>query len=416
VRRRLVSSTAAIALASVIVLGVPLGLVEAARVRSDATARLEREADAVASAIDDTLEAHRPLSPTRLARFVRPQHRVVIVTRAGQRLAVGDPIEGEVTRVRSGSSQKATVTAEAPASEASDRVLRAWLLIAALAVGGVAAAVALAFVQARRLARPLESLASTSARLGEGDFSTRAGRFSIPEVDALGHVLDTTAERIARLVAREREFSANVSHQLRTPLTALRLRLEELALQPASPPERTEVEAALGEVDRLESTIAGLLAYARRASAGETATIDLADLARRHGDTWKVLFERANRRLEIAAPGRVSVTASPAALGQVLDVLLDNALHHGDGRALVTVSDDGRRARLAVEDEGPGVAADDAAEIFERGASDDGGTGIGLHLAHVLATSEGGRLTLTRPAPPRFELTLPHRPASAPGP
>jgi signal transduction histidine kinase len=410
VRRRLVSSTAAIALASVIVLGVPLGLVEAARVRSDATARLEREADAVASAIDDRLEAHQPLERGALARFIRPTHRVVIVTRSGPPVAVGDPIDGDVTRVRSGSSQSATVTAEAPASEASDRVLRAWLLIAALAVGGVAAAVALAFVQARRLARPLESLASTSARLGEGDFSTRAGRFSIPEVDALAHVLDGTAERIARLVAREREFSANVSHQLRTPLTALRLRLEELALQPVSPPERAEVDAALAEVDRLESTIAGLLAYARRASAGDAATIDLADLARRHRDTWQVLYRRAGRRLDLDVPAPVDVTASAAALGQVLDVLLDNSLRHGAGRALVTVSDDGRRARLAVEDEGAGVAPEDVAEIFERGSSDDGGTGIGLHLAQVLATSQGGRLTLTRPAPPRFELTLPHRP------
>src|SRR3954471_16019243 len=217
-RRRLVTSTALIALASVFVLGVPLGLVEAARVRSDATARLEREADAVAGAIDDRLEAHQPLSSAQLVRYVRPGHRVVIATRDGRRLAVGAPIDGDATRVRSRSSRAALVVAGAPASEARARVSRAWLLIGALAVGGVAAAVALAFVQARRLARPLESLAHTSSRLGEGDFSTRAGRFSIPEVDALAHVLDAAAERIARLVASEREFSANVSHQLRTPL------------------------------------------------------------------------------------------------------------------------------------------------------------------------------------------------------
>src|SRR3954449_5333328 len=262
-RRRIVTSTALIALASVIVLGVPLGLVEAARVRSDATARLEREADAVASAIDDRLEANQPILPGPLTRFVRHGHRVVVTTRDGQRIAVGDPLGGDLTRVRSGSSQSATVVAEAPASEASDRVLRAWLLIAALAVGGVGAAVALALIQARRLARPLESLASSSTRLGEGDFSTRAGRFSIPEVDALAHVIDVSAVRIARLVAREREFSANASHQLRTPLTALRLRLEELEMQATGSEERDEVTAALAEVDRLERTIADLLAYAR---------------------------------------------------------------------------------------------------------------------------------------------------------
>jgi len=102
-------------------------------------------------------------------------------------------------------------------------------------------------------------------------------------------------------------------------------------------------------------------------------------------------------------------------------VLLDNALEHGAGRVVVRVSDDGPRARLSVEDEGPGVPADAVDELFERGtssspSSDDGGggTGIGLHLAHVLATSEGGRLRLERAAPPRFELTLPHRRAAGP--
>src|SRR5438270_406798 len=80
-----------------------------------------------------------------------------------------------------------------------------------------------------RLVRPLDAMADTSRRLGEGDFSARAGRFGIPEVDVVAEALDASAERIAGMVAREREFSGNVSHQLRTPLTALRLRLEEVA-------------------------------------------------------------------------------------------------------------------------------------------------------------------------------------------
>jgi signal transduction histidine kinase len=416
-RRRLVTSTAIIALASVFVLGIPLGLVEAARVRSDATSRLEHEADGVAGAIDDRIEAGQPLIPAQLTRYVRPGHRVVI-TRAGRRISVGPPLKGELTRVRAGSSRGAVVVAEGPAAEVRGRVARAWLLIAALAVGGVAAAVALAFLQARRLARPLESLAETSARLGAGDFSTRAGRFAIPEVDSLAHVLDSAAQRIARLVAREREFSSNVSHQLRTPLTALRLRLEELSLQPRGPEDRTELDAALAEMDRLERTVTDLLSYAREATAGESVDLDLADLARRHAASWKALFDRAGRRLVVDAPGPVPARASPGAIGQVLDVLLENALTHGDGPARVAVSDDGRRALISVEDEGRGIAPDLAAHIFERGASAAGGTGIGLHLAQVLAGTEGGQLLLARAAPPVFELRLPHRPApdqDAPG-
>jgi signal transduction histidine kinase len=413
VRRRLVSSTALIALASVIVLGVPLGIVEAARVRTDSTARLEREADAVASAIDDRLEAHQPLSAASLNRYVRPSHRVVVTTRDGTRLTVGSSFHGEAMRARAGSGQGASVVAEAPASEAGDRVRRAWLLIAALAVGGVAAAAALALIQARRLARPLESLAGSSTRLGEGDFSARAGRFSIPEVDALAHALDATAERITRLVAREREFSANASHQLRTPLTALRLRLEEIGLQASSEEERDEVAAALAEVDRLERTVADLLAYAREARAGEAVDLDLAALIRRHAETWSVLYERAGRRLDVDAGEPVPVHASPGALGQVLDVLLENALRHGAGRARISVADDPRRATVAVEDEGKGVSADMRESIFDRGESVGGGSGIGLHLARVLAVAEGGRLRVAPAALARFELVLPRGEAAA---
>jgi signal transduction histidine kinase len=172
------------------------------------------------------------------------------------------------------------------------------------------------------------------------------------------------------------------------------------------------VEAALGEVDRLESTIAGLLAYARDARAGEAESIDLRELARRHAATWSVLFDRAGRVLDVDAPEQVPVSASPAAIGQVLDVLLDNALHHGLGTARISLSDDGRRAQVTVEDDGTGVPADAGERIFERGSSAGGGTGIGLHLARVLAVAEGGRLVLARNSPPRFELTLPHRPAA----
>src|SRR3954465_2956878 len=120
-RRRIVTSTALIALASVIVLGVPLGLVEAARVRSDSTARLEREADAVASAIDDRLEAHQPLSATSLERFVRRRHRVVITTRDGKRLIVGGSPGAAPMRARAGSAQGASVVAGGPPAGAGGR-------------------------------------------------------------------------------------------------------------------------------------------------------------------------------------------------------------------------------------------------------------------------------------------------------
>jgi signal transduction histidine kinase len=406
-RRRLILSTALIALAAVIVLGVPLAVVDAARLRQDTTGRLEREADAVAGAIDDRLERGQPVDAARLRAYIPAAHRVTVETHAGRRIVSGPPIAGEVLRAHAGAALGSTVIAEAPIAELEARVHRAWLLIAALSLGGVLTAVGLAALQARRLARPLEAIARRSAELGDGDFSIRAGHFGVPEIDAIAQGLDSSAGRIAQLVAREREFSANVSHQLRTPLTALRLRLERAGDGDDRDVRARELEAALGETDRLEATIADLLALARQTSAGATATVNAGSVAYDHAERWRPTFARARRALEVVADKNVLVRASRGTVGQVLDVLLDNALRHGSGPVRIGVVADGRVARITVADGGPGVPAEDRDRIFERGASQSGGTGIGLHLARALAQADNGGLRVLDGVPSRFELRLP---------
>jgi signal transduction histidine kinase len=267
--------------------------------------------------------------------------------------------------------------------------------------------VALAALQARRLARPLEAIARRSAQLGDGDFSVRAGHFGVPEIDAIAQGLDSSAARIAELVAREREFSSNVSHQLRTPLTALRLRIEGAGGEADSSGRRRELDAALAEADRLEMTIADLLAHARQASTARPIAVNLGSVAYEHAGTWRPVFARAGRALEVAASKNVLAHASRGTVGQVLDVLLDNALRHGAGATRIEVSADGRTACVAVADGGPGIADADRDRIFERGASRTGGTGIGLHLARALAQADRGMLRLAGAAPTRFELRLP---------
>lgn len=406
-RRRLILSTALIALAAVIVLGVPLGAVEAARLRQDTTARLEREADAAAGAVDDRLERRQSISPDLLRRFVRPSHRITVTTRTGQHVSSGPALGGRVMVVHAGSAHGAPVVAEAPMAELDQRVHHEWLLIGALGLGGVLIAVALAAVQARRLARPLEAIARRSAQLGDGDFSVRVGHFGVPEIDAIAQGLDTSAARIAELVAREREFSANVSHQLRTPLTALRLRIEEAEGEADPNGRRRELDAALAETDRLEATIADLLVHARRMSTGKPIEVNLASVAHEHAGTWRPVFARSGRALEVGTSKNVLAHASRGTVGQVLDVLLDNALRHGAGATRIEVTTDGRAACIAVADAGPGIPDPDRDRIFERGASRAGGTGIGLHLARALAQADGGTIRVAAGAPTRFELRLP---------
>src|SRR4051812_49114116 len=296
-RRRLIFSTAAIALVAVIVLGVPLGAVEGARLHQDATSRLEREADQVSAAMDDRLERGQPITPALLRRFIPAHHWVAVTDRHGRRISTGPPLGEGALVARAGAALGGAVVAEAPIGELHHRVYREWLLIAALSLGGVGVAVMLAALQARRLARPLETIARRSRQLGDGDFSVRAGHFGIPEVDAIAQGLDSSAERIAELVAREREFSTNVSHQLRTPLTALRLRLEQV--QRGARHDNAATDAALAEADRLEATVADLLTHARQASAAERVVVDLAAVVHDHTGAWRPIFARVERRLDV---------------------------------------------------------------------------------------------------------------------
>jgi signal transduction histidine kinase len=404
VRRRLTTSTALIALAAVLVLGIPLGAVEAARVRSEQTGRLEREADAIASVIDDRLERGVPLTSAQLAPLVHSGHRITVSS--GGRTITAGTVRGDLLTVPAGTTGAARVSASAPRSEIDRRVMRSWLLIAALGVGGIGVAIALATIQARRLSQPLERVARTSAQLGDGDFSVRAPRSGVPEIDAIGQALDDSAARIADLVAREREFSANVSHQLRTPLTALRLRLEESARADDPQVLREDLDAALSEADRLESMIADLLAHARSTRQAALTHVDLGTAVREHAAAWAALYARSGRAIQVRGDHDATALASPGTIGQVIDVLLDNSLRHGAGTSTIATTHDGRFATISVEDEGPGVDPAAADTIFERGTTNGTGTGIGLHLARTLARADGGSLRLASGRPTRFELRL----------
>jgi signal transduction histidine kinase len=405
VRARLLASTVGIALAAILVLGIPLGVVQAKRERSTATSRLEREADTVAAAVDDRLEAHRPLDAAALAHLVASGHRVTIHVPGAGPTVVGQAIEGDALRVPSGAPQRARVVASAPMNELSDRQRHVWLGVGALSAAGILAAVLLALVQGRRLARPLEHLARTSSRLGTGDFSARAEHSRVPEIDAVAQALDASAVRIARLIGREREFSSNVSHQLRTPLTGLRLRLEEVAALRDPELIAEEVQRALEQTDRLEQTIVELQA-ASRGAGRDLRSLQLGDLVSDHAAAWRPIFAKAGRRLELGALDPVVALVSAGAVGQALDVLLENALRHGAGTVTVSLAALPAEARISVLDDGRGIPDDARTSIFERGSSLAGGTGVGLSLARALVEADGGQLVLASARPARFEIRL----------
>jgi signal transduction histidine kinase len=403
VRRRLLASTLVITLVAVVVFAVPLGFVLDHLLHDIGQARVQHDASRVAHRLvrrwngDASPEAVR----AELEQLI-PEGDSVLLRYQDGRTVLTQPI-GHAIKASAPGPAGTVVTLFAPAGDVDARVGRYLLVLTSLALAALGGALGLALVQSRRLAAPLARLSRSATRLGEGDFSLATPRSGMGEVDSIADALDSSARRIDQLLQAERNFSTNASHQLRSALTGLELRLEELA-NSADPEVRAEALAALEQTHQLGSTVEELLALARTGRAGVVTEFDLADLARAHAlDVSKELM-RDGRTLSIDAPRRVPVVAAPGALGQALDIVLSNGVRHGRGTLTMRVTSDERHAIVEIGDNGPGF--DDPATAFQRRPSDDG-HGIGLPLARTLINAEGGTIAIRRASPPVVRIELP---------
>ena len=409
-RRRIVALTTAVAALAVFVLGVPLVLLGRHEARADAATRIGREADSLALALASTLDRGFPVTIDELTPFAREDRYVVVRDANGTTIRAGHRLRGDVFTARVVRSDGARITLVGSASQAHDRANGIAIAVAVFGLLAVAAAAGTAWLLARRITAPLDELAQASTRLGAGDFSISVARHGIPETDAVAGALEASAARIDALVRAEREFSANASHQLRSPLTALRMRLEELAETPDPEAVRSEADAALEQADRLDETITELLDLARRGRIGDAVDLDLDRLVRDRVDAWLPAFARAHRALRIETgptPGPVEIRAHAGGVGQALDAVIDNALRHGAGAVTITLSRRAVDVEVVVADDGPGLPPTVAATVFDRHVSQSGGTGVGLALARTLAAADGGRIDVLPGAPTRFRLRLP---------
>src|SRR5579875_431746 len=291
-------------------------------------------------------------------------------------------------------------------------------LIAALMAAAVAVAAWLAAALARRLARPVEELAEAAGRLGAGDPRPLGRRYGVADLDQVADGLDSSARRLSSLLTADHELAADASHQLRTPLTALSMRLEEM-IAAADDPEvvREEGKAALAQAERLADVVSRLLSPARRASAASAATCDIDEIVRQQVTEWEPAFRRARRSLELIGVRGLRAHVPPGGLAQGLATLLDNALMHGGGTVTIQTSQNARSVVVEVRDEGKGVPPELASRIFERSVSGrPEGTGLGLALARTMAAADGGRVVLVRAKPATFGVFLPRNPPHPPRP
>jgi signal transduction histidine kinase len=265
--------------------------------------------------------------------------------------------------------------------------------LAALALGWL-----IAKRLARRLSQPVTDLAAAATRMGDGGALLRPLQPSgINEIDTLATALADSSERINDALARERRFSADVSHQLRTPLAGIRLRLETARDQR----DPDLITLVLDDLHRLEQTVDHLLTFARDAIPA-TSTVRIDDAARQARERWNDRVVAAHRTIAVTTSEPVTTRGSTASIEQILDVLIDNALHHGVNGIAITQRRIAGGAAIDVSDEGTGPH--DAERIFHRGHGNR--NGIGLALARSIAEAEGGRLILARQAPTTFSLIL----------
>jgi signal transduction histidine kinase len=280
------------------------------------------------------------------------------------------------------------------------------------AVAAVAAAW-LAFTLARKLARPVEELAEAAARLGAGDPRPLGRRYGAADLDQLADGLNSSARRLSSLLAADRELATDVSHQLRTPLTALSMRLEEMIAAADDPVVvREEGSAALAQAERLADVVSQLLSPARRAPSAALTGVD--DIIEQQVVEWEPAFRRARRRLAVIGVPALQAYVTPGGLAQVIATLLDNALMHGGGTVTIQTSQNERSVVIEVRDEGRGIPPELVSRIFERSVSGrPEGTGLGLALARTMAAADGGRVVLVKARPATFAVFLPRNPPPA---
>lgn len=410
-----------VALLAVLGFGLPLALSVQALYRDEALLTLSEEAARSAVAVpvayarsNDLPELPTPVSGVAVALYSANQMRVV---------GVGPPRADEaVTRVLGGAQVQrdrrhlvvvlpitdhetvvGAIRSSLPEQSIAKRTHRAWGAMAALAAVVLLAAGLLATERSRRLTRPMLLLRGDAEVIGAGGEVPARPQTGVTEIDAVHAALGQAAARLNAALARERAFGADVAHQLRTPLTSLRLRLETEQLQGSG--ASAMVEESLVDVERLQQTVNDLLVLARDTDVVRTPHALgslLADAVMR----WETLVHGHGRRLVLRAEPQLPwISVSTSAVRQILDVLLENALVHGSGQIVLSGTRVSVGAVVAVTDQGAAVI--DPAEVFTRYNLRAAGSGIGLALAKRVADAEGMQLVVAHPGPaPVFHLIV----------
>ncbi|MEN8233362.1 MAG: HAMP domain-containing sensor histidine kinase [Actinomycetota bacterium] len=418
-RRRLALLSLAVSSLVVVAFLVPLGILMRNQAENSALTRGERFSQSVAAslAVAGSSETGPGVSP-ELATMVfdafgGPSSTSVIFP-DGEVVGMPTEISPNIERAQAGAAFTARVpggaevlvpvlAADSPASEdtvvvrtfvsdaeLTEGVIQAWAMITALGIFLIAVAMAAADRLGQSIVRPVTELSRAAHQLGGGDLDTRVEPAGPEEIAEVGEAFNILAGRLDDLLEAERESVADLSHRLRTPLTALRLQAETVA-------DREDAAALLADIDQLEVAVDTMIAEARRESGGAdtTMTADVGEVVAHRSAFWQVLADEQGRATSlIIDPGEHRAPVPPDELGALIDVLIENVFGHtpqGAGYRIRVRSLSGGRSELSVEDSGPGF---EALSAVRRGQSTSGSTGLGLDIVARTAERSGGSVRI----------------------
>jgi signal transduction histidine kinase len=402
-RRRLVLSTVLVVTIVLVLLTVPVVLI----LRNAATAELEARTGQAATAVESLIRedlATGQVPDLSITDIIVTEGDGIRVLDANREVIVERNVDaiGSAYRSSVNGPNDTTVQIVTSRSEVEDRLRNQVVRLGVVGLFAILGAALLAFVQARQLARPLERLARAATRLGDGDFTANPPTSSgIEEIDSIARAIRLSGNRVERMLESERGFTADATHQLRTGLTGLAMRLELLERHPDAD-VASEASITLTQIHELNTTLDELLHVARKGSTGERTDVDLASLVDHHVADWQPQFSKKRRQIVVTTGQVDAVIGTPGLVGQVLNIVIENALRHGRGTVAILVSG----TSVLVEDEGGGIDDDAAATIFDRPSDHHAAHGRGLALARRLAEADGGRLELTAQHPATFTLSL----------
>jgi len=410
VRRRVLQATISALAVAVVLLGIPLAIAAATLVRDASLANLDQRTTTAARTLEVRDAAGENVTDENLEAYV--SDAVGSPSYINVTLPDGTELSAGQEPTRSFSSSYVTDSGLVALMYMSWwdvfwQSARAVGLVLMVGIIAVIAGIAMGMWQANRLSKPLVYLAASAEHLGSGQVRLNLTKTGVEEIDLVAEELNRSAERMGARLASERQFAADASHQLRTPLTALSMRLEEITVTSTQAEVREEAEKSLEQVERLVGVVDELLGRTRRTLGSGTELVLLSDVFDQQQAEWENAFRKSGRELSIEGTN-ATVFATPGGLAQVLATLIENSLHHGAGTTTVSARQSGANHAIVIEvrDQGEGVPEDLAPRIFEREVTGGRGTGLGLALARDLVTADGGRLELSQRKPAAFAVFL----------